>query len=60
MTEKERQAYYRGVRACIAWLHGRAGDMADPHAKGVLNSAAFALGQDKPDPAGRALSEGRE
>lgn len=50
MTDKERQAYFRGVRSCIAWLHERARKMNDPHAKAVLNSAAFALGTDKPDP----------
>lgn len=43
--------YYRGVRACIAWLHERALEMNDPHAKAILNSAAYLLGVDKPAPA---------
>lgn len=45
------RAYHDGVRACITWLHARAQQMNDPHAKAVLNSAAFSLGVDKPDPA---------
>jgi hypothetical protein len=46
----DQPSYYRGVRACIAWLHARADTMNDPHAKSVLNSAAFNLGRDKPAP----------
>lgn len=38
------------IRACVRWLHERASQMNDPHAKAVLNSAAFALGTDKPNP----------
>ena len=45
----ERAEFYRGVRAAIAWLHEEAGRMTDPHAKGILNSAAFHLGVQKPD-----------
>lgn len=37
-----------GVRSCIAWLSKRANGMNDPHAKAVLNSAAFSLGASKP------------
>src|SRR5580765_7311518 len=33
-----------GIRLAITWLHGRAKEMNDPHARGVLNSAAFSLG----------------
>lgn len=36
--------FQRGVRTCIEWLHQRAREMNDPHAKAVLNSAAFSLG----------------
>lgn len=42
--------YQRGVRACITWLHERAASMNDPHAKAILNTAAFNLGVDKPEP----------
>ena len=48
---RERQiGFNQGVRSCIAWLHQRAAEMNDPHAKAVLNSAAFNLGTDKPSP----------
>jgi hypothetical protein len=33
-----------GIRFAIAWLHKRAEEMNDHHAKLVLNSAAFSLG----------------
>lgn len=33
-----------GVRWAVHWLHERAQTMNDPHAKAVLNSAAFGLG----------------
>lgn len=33
-----------GIRWAITWLHSRAREMNDPHAKGVLNSAAFNMG----------------
>lgn len=42
--------YYKGVRASIAWLHEHAREMNDPHARAILNAAAFALGVNKPDP----------
>lgn len=48
------------VRRCIAWLHARAGQMNDPHARALLNSAAFGMGhwkrsalEDAPDPVDR-------
>lgn len=48
------------VRRCIAWLHAQAGGMNDPHARALLNSAAFGMGQwkraaleDAPDPVDR-------
>jgi len=34
----------RAMRACIAWLYRRSDQMSDPHAKQILNSAAFSLG----------------
>lgn len=51
-TARVRAAHYKGVRACVEWLHFRARLMSDPHARRVLNSAAFDLGRDKPAPAG--------
>ncbi|MBN8292866.1 translation initiation factor IF-1 [Rhodobacter sp. NTK016B] len=41
-----------GVKACIAWLHKRADEMNDPHAKAILNSAAFGMGVDMKKEAG--------
>jgi len=35
-----------GLRWAITWLHRRAAGMYDPHAKAVLNSAAFDLGNE--------------
>lgn len=35
-----------GLRYSITWLHQRANQMNDPHAKAVLNSAAYALGNE--------------
>jgi hypothetical protein len=37
----------RGIRSAITWLHERAKEMNDPHARAVLNSAAFGLGTEK-------------
>ena len=38
-------AFLNGIRRAIQWLHYRAAhDMNDPHAKAVLNTAAFHLG----------------
>lgn len=33
-----------GVRWAISWLHARASEMGDPHAKTILNTRAFELG----------------
>lgn len=41
--------YYRGIRAAVTWLHEEATRMNDPHARAVLNSAAFHLGVRKPE-----------
>jgi hypothetical protein len=35
-----------GIRYAITWLHRRAEEMNDQHAKAVLNSAAFYLGNE--------------
>lgn len=48
-VESQRQhGFNLGVRAAIAWLHRRADEMTDPHARSILNSAAFNFGVDKP------------
>jgi hypothetical protein len=54
VQEEKRYAFYRGVRASIQWLHDRAKEMNDPNAVSVLNSAAFNLGVDKPNPQDQA------
>lgn len=47
IDEPHRQRFKSGVRAAISWLHRRAAyEMNDPHAKAILNSAAFSLGVD--------------
>lgn len=33
-----------GVKWAIEWLHRRAKEMNDPHAKEILNTAAFNMG----------------
>jgi len=38
-----------GVRWAITWLHERARQMNDPHAKAILNSAGFNMGVDAKD-----------
>lgn len=34
-----------GILFAVQWLHERAASMNDPHAKAILNSAAFHLGR---------------
>jgi hypothetical protein len=47
MASHERKLGRRdGIRFAITWLHKRAEEMNDPHAKLVLNSAATNLGWD--------------
>lgn len=36
-----------GIRTAIRWLHARADEMNDGHAKAILNTAAFNLGVDR-------------
>lgn len=48
MTRAHSVDFKQGVRACITWLHEEAAKMNDPHARAVLNSAAFHLGIAKP------------
>lgn len=35
-----------GIRWAITWLHERGKEMNDPHAKAVLDSAAFNMGNE--------------
>lgn len=45
MPSHERKLGHRdGIRSAITWLHERAKEMNDPHARQVLNSAATNLG----------------
>jgi hypothetical protein len=44
-----RRGYHDGLREAIAWLHARAREMNDPHAKRILNTAAFHLGVEVAD-----------
>jgi len=57
----DRKLGYRdGVRAAVTWLHNRAKQMRDPHAKAILDCAAdhfgteMALKSTKPQPTGEA------
>lgn len=46
-TSEDRKLGKRdGLRYTITWLHRRAEGMNDPHAKAILNSAAFDLGNE--------------
>lgn len=40
--------FQAGIRAAITWLHEEAKRMNDPHARSILNDAAFHLGVNKP------------
>jgi hypothetical protein len=46
MSDKHRDGIRRGMKWAIEWLHNRANEMNDPHAKQVLNAAAFNMGND--------------
>lgn len=39
-----RAGHRLALRAAVAWLHAEAEAMNDPHAKRILDSAAFRLG----------------
>ena len=43
-ADEYRRGYHDGLREAITWLHARAEEMNDPHAKAILNTAAFHLG----------------
>lgn len=40
-----RQGQRQAQKHAVSWLHKRANSMNDPHAKSILDSAAFDLGQ---------------
>ena len=41
---EDQRGYQDAAREMITWLHEEAARMNDPHARRLLNSAAFALG----------------
>lgn len=41
-----KQGHRAGVKFAVDWLHRRVEEMNDPHAKQILNSAAWNLGND--------------
>lgn len=43
-SEQHTQGYRHAAKDAIEWLHQRAASMNDPHAKTILNGAAFELG----------------
>lgn len=45
-SPERRQGKRDGLRWAISWLHRRADEMNDPHAKVILNCAAFNLGNE--------------
>ena len=44
MSDHHENGRRYGVKGCVAWLHARAEEMNDPHAKTILNTAAFNMG----------------
>lgn len=45
MSEKSYPRGHRdGIGWAITWLHKRAAEMNDPHAKAILNTAGFNMG----------------
>lgn len=50
MSDHEKQrtksAHKAGVRWAIDWLHRRALSMNDPHARAILNTAAYHMGNE--------------
>jgi hypothetical protein len=47
MARDYKLGFQHGVKFAIEWLHEEARRMNDPSARGVLNSAAFHLGNRK-------------
>jgi hypothetical protein len=46
MNDDRRFGQRAGIRWAIAWLHKRANEMNDPHARTILNTAAFNMSAD--------------
>jgi hypothetical protein len=44
-SEQYEHGRRNAIKACVEWLHARAAEMNDPHARNVLNSAAFDMGR---------------
>lgn len=44
-TEVFMQAWRAATKCAVTWMHGHAEAMRDPHAKRVMNGAAFDFGQ---------------
>lgn len=38
------QGRRNGIKACVSYLHALADTMNDPHARSILNAAAFGMG----------------
>ncbi len=43
-SSQHTEGYRRAAKDAIEWLHDRASEMNDPHARSILNSAAYSLG----------------
>lgn len=43
-SHQYQQGRRNGVKACVEWLHEEAGKMNDPHARALLNTAAWHMG----------------
>jgi hypothetical protein len=43
-SDQYRQGYRRASKDAVDWLHREAAEMNDPHAKRILDAAAFHLG----------------
>jgi hypothetical protein len=43
-THERKLGRVDGIRFAITWLHQQAKEMNDPHARAILNKAAFDLG----------------
>lgn len=58
--DQYKQGRRNGIKACVEWLHARADEMNDPHARNVLNSAAYDMGRAFKDGGARVLIHSTE
>lgn len=49
MTNERKLGFRDGARWAAFWLHKHAGTMNDPHAKAILNTAAYQMGVESKD-----------